>query len=220
MMKKLSKLALLAVAAAFLAVALPACSSGSGGEGDSEKKEDVKDPNPDGNKNETVNAKTYTVKASSQTQTSADDADTDDNAKLTANRALTFETDSGAPSGVTAALGVSNKIDSTGFNLNGYLQKEGKNGIIINGLKEGDKISLTFKSKASGTTVYPVLGLKSTNTNPVEQGSTTGKYNAVVVSDKSTTNTAATADFTITADDDYILGTNNGGYIIEFSITR
>ena len=34
MMKKLSKLALLAVAAAFLVAALPACSSGSGGEGD------------------------------------------------------------------------------------------------------------------------------------------------------------------------------------------
>ena len=34
MMKKLSKLALLAAAAAFLVAALPACSSGSGGEGD------------------------------------------------------------------------------------------------------------------------------------------------------------------------------------------
>lgn len=220
MMKKLSKLALLAVAAAFLAVALPACSSGSGGEGDSEKKEDVKDPTPDSNKNETVNAKTYTVKASSQTQTSADDADTDGSAKLTANRALTFETDSGAPSGVTAALGLGNKIDSTGFNLNGYLQSGGKNGIIINGLKKGDKISLTFKSKASETTVYPVLGLKAQTSNPLStSGDTTGKSGAVV-SDKSTTDTAATADFTITADDDYILGTNNGGFIIEFSITR
>ena len=35
MMKKITKLALLAVAAAFLVAALPACSSGSGGEGDS-----------------------------------------------------------------------------------------------------------------------------------------------------------------------------------------
>ena len=161
------------------------------------------------------------MKASSQTATSTDDSDTDTSGKLTANRAITFETSTGAPSGVTAFCGIANKIESSGFNLGGYLQKN-KNYILVKGLKADDVLTVKFRTKTDGTAVTPVLAPDGKSSNPVgSAGATTAAYDGVIISDKSdSTKTETEAEFTIPSDGDYIFGTNNGGYITEFSITR
>mgnify|MGYP007069969931 CR=1 FL=1 len=94
--------------------------------------------------------------------------------------------------------------------------------ILIKGLLSGDKVTVKFKTKTEGTAVTPILAPDGKNSNPIAStGSTTAAYEGVVISDKSdSTKTETEATFTISSDGDYIFGTNNSGYITEFSITR